>query len=309
MIIVGEALVDLVEEDDGRFDPRRGGSARNVAIAAARLGLDTAWCWGLGHDRLADGFREEFAAEGVDLSHAQDVDAPTPLAVVSVDEDGGASYGFHLAATAATGVTATTLDQLPDDDPLHVSLGAVTLATSGVGDLLQSLLRRRGGSSALTTLDPNVRSAFLDDPARQRQLLAEAAASCAVVRCSDEDLELLAGEGDAAPPAESIVRSWLDAGAQAVVVTRGSQGATVSTATLDARVEAPATEVVDTVGAGDTFGAGMLTALVERGATTRADVAELDEQAWQEVLGFAARAAAVTVGRRGADPPRRDELA
>lgn len=308
MIVVGEALVDLVEEEDGRFDPRPGGSARNVAIAVARLGTPVHWVSGLGDDAFATRIRKEFVAEGVDLEFAVATDVPTPLAIVALDADGSPSYGFHLAETAATVIDAATLEALPLDEPLHVSLGAVTLLTGGVGDALQALLRRRGTSDALTTLDPNVRPAFLGEPARQRQALVEAAASCAIVRCSDEDLDLLAGDGDAAPPPASIVQSWLDAGSAAVVVTRGESGATVTTPSLTAAVPAPTADVVDTVGAGDTFGAAMLSALLERGIDTRDGVADLDEEGWQDVLGFAATAAAVTVTRRGADPPTRDDL-
>ena len=307
MIVVGEALVDLVEEEDGRYDPRLGGSARNVALALARLGTDVEWCWGLGDDVFGTRFREEFDREGVGTSHAVDVEAPTPLAVVSVDADGSPSYGFHLAATAATGVPASALTALPADEPVHVSLGAVTLATPGVGDQLQDLLARRGERSTLTTLDPNLRPAFLGDPGRQRELLATAASSCAIVRCSDEDLELLTSDGSVTP--DDVVAQWLARGAAAVVVTRGGRGATVTTGGTEVDVSAPRAEVVDTVGAGDTFGAGMLTALLERDVRSRADVVHLDEDGWREVLGFAAAAATVTVGRRGADPPHRSELA
>lgn len=309
MIVVGEALVDLVEEEDGRFDPRPGGAARNVAIAIARLGTSVRWMSGLGDDAFGVRIRDEFVAEGVDLDLAVATDVPTPLAVVALDADGIPSYGFHLAETAATAIDAATLEALPLDEPLHVSLGAVTLLTDGVGPALQALLRRRGTTDAMTTLDPNVRPAFLGEPARQRQVLAEAAASCAIVRCSDEDLELLAGDGEEAPPPASIVQSWLDAGAAAVVVTRGEDGASVMTPTFSSGVPAPAADVVDTVGAGDTFGAGMLTALLEGGVDTRDAVADLDQVAWDDVLRFAAAAAAVTVTRRGADPPRRDEVA
>lgn len=310
MIVVGEALVDLVEEEDGRFDPRPGGSARNVAIAAARLGTPVQWTWGLGDDTFADRFRDEFAAEGVDVGLAVTTDVPTPLAVVAVDADGSPSYGFHLAGTAATAVDAEALERLPQDQPLHVSLGAVTLLTEGVGASLRDLLRRRGDTDAMTTLDPNARPAFLGDPAAQRAALAAAVASCAIVRCSDEDLELLVGgaAGDDAPTADEVVTSWLDAGAAAVVVTRGEHGSTVRTHDLTTTVPATAADVVDTVGAGDTFGAAMLTALRDRGVATRGAVASLDEGDWAAVLGFAAAAAAVTVSRRGADPPTRAEV-
>lgn len=308
MIVVGEALVDLVEEEDGRFDARPGGSARNVAIALARLGVPVRWCWGLGDDRFAHQLRSGLVEEGVDLSLAVDTDAPTTLAVVSLTPDGSASYAFHLTGTSATSIDEAAVLALPDDQPLHLSLGAVTLATPRVGQVLRSLLRRRADARALTTLDPNVRPAFLGDPAHQRALLREAAAACAIVRCSQEDLTLLDG-GDAGPDAHGrLVAAWLEAGAHAVVVTHGGNGAEAHTADGVVRVPAPPTTVVDTVGAGDTFGAAMLAWLHDHGVDGPGAVAALGQDSWQDVLSFAATAAAVTVSRRAADPPRRSEL-
>lgn len=140
MIIVGEALIDLVPDEDGRFDPRSGGSARNVAIAAARLGADTTYVGGLSRDGFGRRMRAELVGEGVDTSSAPEVGAPTPLAVVTLDPDGHAEYGFHLAGTAALALHGDDLAALPDDQPLHVSLGAVTLATPVIGDALVALL-------------------------------------------------------------------------------------------------------------------------------------------------------------------------
>lgn len=308
MIVVGEALVDLVAEDDGRLDPRHGGAGRNLAIAAARLageGVTVRWLGGLSRDRFGEAMADELAAEDVDLSTAVRTDDPTPLAIVDLDEDGGPSYSFHLDGSAAVGLTAADLD-VPADETVHVSLGAVTLATPGTGEALRALLEARREVTRLTTLDPNVRPAFLGDPARQRQLLREAAAGCTVVRCSDEDLELLCGDGGAAP--DEVVDGWLDAGATAVVVTRGGDGVEVRTDELTAAVEAVAGEVVDTVGAGDTFGAALLVGLAERDVGDADAVAAMGDEDWREVLAFAARAAAVTVGRRGADPPHRGDL-
>lgn len=306
MIVVGEALVDLVEEDDGRFDPRLGGAARNVALALARLGNPVQWCWGLGDDTFGTRFREEFSREGVGLELAVDTGVPTPLALVSVGDGGQPSYSFHLTGTAATRVGDDDLARVPDDRPVHVSLGAVTLATDDVGPVLRRFLAARRDAPGLTTLDPNVRPAFLGDPRDQRRLLTSVAGSCGVVRCSDEDLDLLTGDGDATP--DDVVDSWLEAGAGAVVVTRGAEGASVTTRSVRTSAPAPAAAVVDTVGAGDTFGAGMLTALAERGVTSAAALAGLDADDWAGVLALGARAAAVTVSRRGADPPTRAEL-
>ena len=326
MIIVGEALVDLVEEEDGRLDPRPGGAARNLAIAAARLGAATSYVGGLSTDAFGRRMRDELAEEGVDTSHAPVVDAPTPLAVVSLDETGSASYAFHLAETAALALQGDDLTTLPGDEPLHVSLGAVTLATPVLGDALVALL---ASHDALTSFDPNVRAAFVTDRETEAERIDAAVSLVDLVRCSEEDIGLLhPGRGIG-----EVVREWLDAGAGAVVVTHGPDGATVVCGDVEVHVgsqvaEPPSglpetssgsgdaahptdgapDEPGDTVGAGDTFGGALLVTLVERGVTTRDDLVALTDDDWRAALAFANRAAAITTQRRGADPPYRAEL-
>lgn len=315
MIIVGEALVDLVPEEDGRLDPRSGGSARNVAIAAARLGAETTYVGGLSRDQFGRRLRQELVTEGVDTSSAPEVDAPTPLAVVTLGPDGQAQYDFHLAGTAALALHGDDLAALPDDQALHVSLGAVTLATPVIGDALVALL---ASHTSLTSLDPNVRAAAPTGHGVDAERIDAAASLVDLVRCSEEDLALLHPERS---PAE-VAASWLDAGTGAVVVTRGADGAVAWTSAGAVRSGVPTTAgddpeqgteeggaaAGDTVGAGDTFGAGLLVALTERGITTRADLLALTVPDWEAVLAFAGRAAAITVQRRGADPPYRAEL-
>lgn len=312
MIVVGEALVDLVEEADGRLDPRPGGAARNVALAAARLGGAVRFVGGLSTDALGRRLRRQLLDAGVDLSCSPVVDAPTPLAVVSLDESGDAEYAFHLAGTAALGLHADDLASLPGDEPLHVSLGAVTLATPEVGDALVATL---ASHDALCSLDPNVRPAFLTDPPADAARVDGAVSLVDLVRCSAQDVELL----HPGRSVEDVVAGWLASGAGAVVVTRGADGAVAWSAAGQVRCSVPrrhddhgsepeVTEVVDSVGAGDTFGGALLVTLVERGVTTRDDLLALQQDDWLQVLRFANRAAAVTVRRHGADPPRRAEL-
>lgn len=305
MIIVGEALVDLVPEDDGRLDPRAGGSARNVAIAAARLGADVSFVGGLSRDGFGRRMRQELISEGVDTSSAPEVDAPTPLAVVELAPDGHAEYSFHLEGTAALALHGDDLAALPGDQPLHVSLGAVTLATPGIGDALVALL---ASHTALTSFDPNVRPAFLTDREADADRVDAAVSLVDLVRCSEEDLALL--HPDRGP--DEVAAAWLESGAGAVVVTQGAAGAVAWTPAgevpSDITLWAERDPEGDTVGAGDTFGAALLVALTERGIATRDDLVALTVEDWEAVLAFAGRAAAVTVQRRGADPPYRAEL-
>ncbi len=301
MIVVGESLIDLVPSGDGLLAPRSGGSARTLAIAAARLGGDVRYVGALSADPFGVRLRAEHDAEGVDTAGAPTVQQPTTLAVVHLDQQGVASYTFHLADTSALALRDEHLAQLPQHDGLHVSLGAITLATPGVGEALLALLERH---PARSSLDPNVRPAFLTDVPAAAALLARAAAACDLVRCSEEDLELLHPHEHP----DEVAQRWHAAG-PAVVLTRGEGGATAWTAAGRLDVAAPTVaDVVDTVGAGDTFGGALLVALDEAGATAKASLAALPLPTWEEALRFAAAAAAVTVARQGADPPRRAEL-
>lgn len=301
MIVVGEALVDLVMEEDGRLTPRPGGAARNVAIAAARLGTEVTFAAGLSTDPFGRRLRDELTEEGVDLSCAPVVDDPTPLAVVHLGDDGGATYAFHLTDTAATALHTDDLACLRGDEPVHVSLGAVNLGTPRVGDALVTML---ASHDALTSLDPNVRPACLTGGPQDADRVDAAVSLVDVVRCSDEDIALLHPGVDT----DEVARGWLDGGPALVVVTRGHGGATVLTADSRIDVDAPEVDVVDTVGAGDTFGAALLAELAEREVTDRDALTALSDEDLRELLEFATAAAAVTVTRRGADPPRRDEL-
>lgn len=301
MIVVGEALVDLVAEPDGRLDPRHGGAARNVAIAAARLGADVSFAAGLSTDPFGRRLRDELADEGVDLSCAPVVDDPTPLAVVHLDADGGAQYSFHLADTAATALRTDDLACLRGDEPVHVSLGAINLGTPRVGDALVTML---ASHDALTSLDPNVRSSFLTGGPQDAERVDAAVSLVDVVRCSEEDIALLHPGADP----DEVASRWLGAGPALVVITRGGAGATALVGDVRVDVDTPDVEVVDTVGAGDTFGAALLVGLRSRGVTDRSGLAELAADDVRAVLEFAVAAAAVTVTRRGADPPHRDEL-
>lgn len=327
MIVVGEALVDLVEESDGRLDPRPGGAARNLAVAAARLGGTVHYVGGLSQDTFGQRILRELVEEGVDVSHSPVVRAPTPLAVVTLDDAGVAEYAFHLAETAALALGADDLASLPGDAPLQVSLGAVTLATPGIGDALVALL---ASHDALTGFDPNVRPAFLTDREADAARVDAAVSVVDLVRCSEEDIALLHPERGY----EEVARDWLGTGAGAVVVTRGAEGAVafaaggrvrarvtgederqppVSSPTREPGIGGNGTgphdgEQGDTVGAGDTFGGALLVTLVERGVQTRDDLVAMSRDDWLAALRFAVRAAGITVQRRGADPPHRADL-
>jgi len=260
------------------------------------------------------------AAAGVDTSMVTRGPEPTALALASVGADGSAGYGFYTAGTAAAAFT--------DPGPLPAGVAAVSLGSLGLvlepaASAYQAVLRREAAAGRLVALDPNVRPQLVADPAAYRARFRSWLPSVGLLKLSVEDAAWLAAGSHhaAAPaafvapaaPAESVasvapaapVAGWLAAGPRAVVLTRGAAGMTVHTAG-GVTVSTPAVPVAvaDTIGAGDTVQAALLAGLYARGALDLA----LDEPGWRDVLGFAARAAAVTCSRPGADPPWAGEL-
>jgi fructokinase len=305
--VVGEALIDLVPAScDGEpgLVPRAGGSPFNVAVGAARLGAPTAFLGRVSTDAFGELLTSRLLDEGVSTEHVVATDEPTTLAVVSLDEDGVASYGFYLEGTSAFGLTAGHV-ALPDDVTIvHASCGAVLLDTSPAGDALRAALASDG---ALTSFDPNVRPQFVRDLDAYRAVVTRTVASCDLVKVSDEDLEVLHPDAD---PLE-VARAWAGSGPPLVIVTRGPDGATAVHADRTETVEVAGRDgltVADTVGAGDSFSGALLTWLHGRGIADATALRALSGDDLAEALTFARDVAAVTVTRVGADPPRRNEL-
>ena len=306
IVVAGEALVDLVPGAEGAPRALPGGSPLNVAVGLGRLGLPTGYLGPISSDAHGDLLAGRLDAAGVVRVLPGRTDAPTTRATVTLDAAGVASYTFDIDGTSAVGLTSTDVAGLPAEvraAPLHVSLGAVTLATPGTGPTLAGLLAEPGPRS-FTSLDPNVRPAVIPDLAAARTALEAAVARVELVKVSTEDLGLLR------PGTDPVVaaRDWAARG-PLVVVTRGADGAVaVSGDDVIAEVPSPRVTVVDTVGAGDAFTAGLLAALDAGGLLDRRTLGTAHPDAVRTALAFAARVAALTCTRPGADPPTRAEL-
>lgn len=307
MIIVGgEALIDLVPAPAGG-DPRAwyalpGGSPANTAIAAARLGHPTGLLARLSTDVFGQDIRAHLADSGVLLDRVTDAPEPSTLAVVAMDAHGAATYGFYTNGTSDFGWLPHELPRLPADaDAVHVgSLAAVLEPAAAVyTDVVAS-----AGAETVRSFDPNVRPGLGIGRDDYRDRTETWVATSDLVRTSDEDLRWLYPDDDPVTAAER----WADAGPAAVVVTMGGKGVTAMARGERVQVAADPVAVADTVGAGDSFSAGLLVALAERGLLTRTRLATLEPADLRACLAFAARVAAITCGRPGADPPWRAEL-
>lgn len=302
IVVIGEALIDLVEagDDDPRL-ARPGGSPYNVALGLARLQRSTSFAGRISRDPLGAVLRRHAERSGVDLSLSVDAREPTTIALVELDADGGAQYRFGIEGTADFAWADDELRRIPDATAsVHFGSLASWLAPGDAAIARRVAALRAHG--AAVTYDPNVRPRLQPDRAAARAQVERAVPLAHLVKTSAEDLDWLRpGE-----PIEDVAGSWLELGTTAVVVTRGGEGSTAFTATEAVSRPPVPVEVVDTVGAGDAFMSGLLDALDRRGLLTPAGIAGAR---FAELLDDAALVAAITCSRAGANPPRRAELA
>jgi fructokinase len=298
VLVIGESLVDIVQTQSGNTHEYAGGSAANLAVALARLGRPTRLATSFAADHHGEMIAAHLERAGVTLACDPGAVDRTSTAQATLGSEGAASYAFDI--------DWRLLPVAEDEDPLvaHTcSLGAVL--PPGADDVLALLRRLR--DRATVTYDVNARPAVTGSGPDVVERVERMVAVADLVKASDEDLETFYPDRAYAESAAAL----LQLGPAAVVVTRGAEGALWLDREGRVEVEPRPVTVVDTIGAGDTFGAGLIDALWERGrlgAEARADLAALPRAEVSEVLEHAARAAAITVSRPGADPPYRHEL-
>ncbi len=302
MIVVGgEALVDLVDEH-GLLSPVPGGGPFNTAIALGRLGVPVAYLGTLSHDEYGSLLARLLFEAGVDMSLVRWSDAPTPLAVVHRHDDGENSYTFYLTGTSLTDFPPEAVPVLPEHVwAIHV--GTLGLAVDPPAAAYEALLDREAGRRTIV-LDPNVRPAVFGDQASYRTRFERFARSADIVKLSDDDATWIYPEHELADVLERV----LDLGPRLVAITMGTLGAVAASRDGYARVAAVPVTVVDTVGAGDSFGAALLAALVERDALDPRARRSLDDSLLEDALEYAVTASAITCTRLGAVPPSRAEI-
>ncbi len=306
IISCGEALIDFLPRSgaDGSavFQPAAGGSPFNVAIAVARLGAEGGFFGGLSTDFFGDILRQALDKSGVDLSFVATSKRPTTLAFVKL-ENGDARYAFFDENSAGRMLTESDLPAFPKTvSALH--FGSFSLAAEPCGSAFEALMKREQNDRVIS-LDPNIRPTLVANRDGYLARLDRLVAMVDIARLSGEDLAWIAPDMSF----EALARRWLDLGAKVVILTRGAEGATAITPRHAVSVPGVTTKVVDTVGAGDTFTAGFLARLDALGLLDKPAIDKLDRARLTDVLTFAAKAAAVTVSRAGADPPWLKEIA
>ena len=305
-LVCGEALFDVFAEADRptgiAFDGRVGGSPLNVALGLARLGQKVGFLGGIGKGFVGERLLRMLADEGIATGCVARVDAPTTLSLVGVDARGVPSYDFYGHGAADRQLRPEHLAAVPAEAKAF-HFGSYAMVVEPIGTT-QRLLVEREHLRSVISYDPNVRANVEPDLELWRTTLQWMLPRSHLLKVSDEDLALLF-PGRAL---EDFAAEALAAGTRWVVVTRGAAGALGFTAQARVTVPPVSVTVIDSVGAGDTFQAALLTWLAEADRLSPAAIAALTAAEQCEALGFASRAAAITCSRRGADLPRRAEI-
>ena len=305
-LVCGEALFDVFAEADRpsgiAFDGRVGGSPLNVALGLARLGQKVGFLGGIGKGFVGERLMRMLVDEGIATGCVARVDAPTTLSIVGVDARGLPSYDFYGHGAADRQLRPEHLVAVPAEAKAF-HFGSYAMLVEPVGTTLRLLVEREHLRSVIS-YDPNVRANVEPDLELWRTTLQWMLPRSHLLKVSDEDLALLY-PGRAL---EDFAAEALAAGTRWVVVTRGAAGALGFTAQARVTVPPVSVTVIDSVGAGDTFQAALLTWLAETDRLSPAAIAALTAAEQHEALGFASRAAAITCSRRGADLPRRAEI-
>jgi fructokinase len=294
--VVGEVLIDLIPDGSDR-KPIVGGGPANTAKALSKIGIDTQFIDGISTDNYGQMAKDELVSAGVKLDYVKYSDKPTCLAIVSLSDSGSASYDFVIENTATFDFTPDWLPNPQTERPILLHIGTLATAiepgASVLFDWAQSVAK-----VAPIVFDPNIRPAVIGDRDLYVKQVERWASISSAVKVSDEDIKWLYPSLEI----EQVVNNWLAKGPSLIVVTYGDKGLAGYRVGEKVSVDAIKVVVADTVGAGDTVGAILVEAIVKDGLDTLSGVR------LEIMLKRAAKAAAITVSRSGANPPTLREI-
>jgi len=305
-VVAGEALMDVftgaTTPTGIALDARIGGSPLNVAFGFARMGRPVAFLGGISTGELGGRLLDALRAEGVSLDAVHRSAAPTTLSLVGVDAKGVPEYAFYGTGAADRTLPLAALERMPAEARL-LHVGSYTMVVGETAATQRALVERVHGKMVVS-YDPNLRLNVEPGLQAWRDTLEWMLPRTDVLKLSDEDLGLLYPGIDPA----AFAADCLGKGAGLVALTRGGKGAFAWHASGVVEVPPVHVDVIDTVGAGDTFQSALITRLDELGVLTPERVRGMDAETLLDAMRFAAQAAAITCSRRGADLPRRAEM-
>jgi fructokinase len=307
VLVIGEALVDVVHGINGEIKNIPGGSPANTAVALARLGTKTYMKARTSSDQFGTEIRSYLTNQNVNLDYSLVVDSPSSVIDAVIQKDGSAKYEANLNGAADYGWTFAELNQEIDRDIQIIQLGSLTsYVEPGATNVEKWFAQLRQSDKYLLTFDPNIRHPLDGQNEKDVRNRAKRLASLShVVKASDEDLNWIFSNDNPKDSAINIIKS----GASLVFVTLGKKGAFVVNKELEI-IEVPAKEieVIDTIGAGDTFAAALITQLLENSWINENELEKLKTTDLTAILTNCALAATITCSRQGANPPHRLEV-
>ncbi|ASY13789.1 fructokinase [Candidatus Nanopelagicus hibericus] len=294
--VAGEVLIDLIPDGSDR-KPIVGGGPANTAKALAKIGIDTHFIDGISFDKYGQMAKNELVSTGVKLDYVKYSDKPTCIAIVSLSDTGSASYEFVIENTATFDFTLDWLPNPQSEQPALLHIGTLaTVIEPGASVLFEWAQPVSKGVPIV--FDPNIRPAVMDDRKQYVKQVERWVSISSAVKVSDEDIRWLYPSLEI----EQVVDNWLAKGPSLIVVTSGDKGLVGYRVGEKVSVDAIKVAVADTVGAGDTVGAILIEAIVKDGLDTLSGVR------LEMMLKRAAKAAAITVSRSGANPPTLKEI-
>ena len=307
ILCCGEALIDMLPatttSGGSAFAPHPGGAVFNTAIALGRLGIPTGLLTGLSEDMFGELLEEHLIASQVDTSFVIKSDRSSTLAFVKLSE-GQATYSFFDENSAGRMLKSEDMPNI-SDDVSALYFGGISLACEPAADAYATFAETHG-QNRLVMLDPNIRPSFIADERRYRDRIQRMIRFADIIKVSDEDLDWLE---PGKMSVEHKAKHLLTLGPSVVILTKGAKGAVAYTGQgAEVSVASEPVSVVDTVGAGDTFNAGVLAEISKQNGLSKAAIKTISDQELGAALAFGNRVAAITVSRAGANPPWTDEL-
>ncbi|MBK4215481.1 carbohydrate kinase [Paracoccus caeni] len=300
ILCTGESLIDMVPEN-GAYRPLAGGAVYNTTVALGRLGEETGYLWPLSRDPFGEQLIAPLAEAGVNIDLCPRTDRLTTLAMVTL-ENGHAKYFFYDEGSAGRMFAEDDIAALPAN-VTALFAGGISLVPDPCGATVEKLIADNHDRIPVI-LDPNIRPFFISDADAYHARLKRLLAMSDIVKLSSDDIDWLYPGLSTAAAAQEVLNS----GAKIVLHTSGEEGATAYWSGEPVSVAANRATVVDTIGAGDTFNAGVMASLRQQGVLTKDGLAALTPEQLREALAYGAKVAAIVVARAGANPPWAREL-
>ncbi|MFP4331231.1 MAG: carbohydrate kinase family protein [Spirochaetaceae bacterium] len=298
----GEALIDFIpvvdQDGNSAYKPVPGGSPFNSSIAAARLGAKSLFFGRISRDFFGDTLLHTLEQNGVDTRLILRTDQPSTLAFVEKSATGEARYAFYVNDAADRGLLPSDLPKSLPEELTCIQFGSISLIPDPVSSTILELVEAEADNRVIS-FDPNIRTILVTDEKDYRSRIDRALAAATVVKISDEDLAWIMPGLSVKEAASKLVTGRT----KLVVVTLGAEGAIAATSEGEYSVGGVTTDVSDTVGAGDSFHSAILAWLARKKKLSIHGVASLSETEVETMLAFAAKVAAKTCSRPGADPP------